>query len=53
MVERCAIVETVNGVERHGLIGALEQRRSFMSFQKPPPHADEVFVEPAPPVPHT
>ncbi len=51
MVEGGAIVEAVNGVERHGLIGAFEQRRFIHIVPEARrPHAHEVFVEPAPPV---
>jgi len=48
MVEGGAVVEGVNDVERHGLIGAASNSAgSFISFQKPLRHSDEVLVEAA------
>ena len=54
MIERGSIVEAVPGVKRHGFIGAKEQRWFIHVIPEARrAHADEVFVETAPPVPHT
>src|ERR1700674_2141561 len=54
MIEAGAIVETVDGLERHGLVGAQEERGFIHIIPETcRPHADEVFVEPAPPFART
>src|SRR5882672_1330046 len=50
MIESRAVIQSMNDVKRHGLIGALEQRRFIHVIPEARrAHADEVFVEAAPP----
>src|SRR5713101_2492049 len=51
VIESCAVVEAVPGVERHGFVGAVEKRGLVHVVPKAgDAHADEVFVQGAPPV---
>src|SRR4029077_9806118 len=51
MIERGAVIEPVARVERHGFIGALKEGRFVHVVPKAgDAHADEVFVERAPPI---
>ena len=52
MVDGGAVVEAVNGVEGHGLVGAEEDRRFIHIVPEAgDAHGDKVFVEAAPPFP--
>ena len=53
MVGRGAVIQAVDGVERHGLVGALEDGRLVHVIPKAgDAHRDEIFVEAAPPIAH-
>src|SRR5882672_6482207 len=53
MIESRAVIQAMNDVKRHGLIGTLKERRFIHVIPEARrAHADEVFVEPTPPFPH-